>query len=212
MANGVRLRWRSVDVAGDGSCFFRALFRAANRAGVLFRLISCLNSNEERRTQRTQNSMSEDCFVERMRLALSKMVSEFRDEGTILGFSRWIWDVAGSMTGTLEQRGARFAKELGFPIAYASLIPWALRKPDFVAAVRVAVAWHVSVQTNYVGPLEVELVRLFFRRCVDEKSRLLIYTDRDWHTRAAKRDFQLFATDLVLLNSNELHYRWVDFR
>jgi hypothetical protein len=137
------------------------------------------------------------------------MVTDGKDGGMISNYALWIWEVLRTMPGSLERKGTAFYSEFGFPLAYTQLIPWAFRKPDVVSALRAAVAWHVSIDSNFAGPLEVELAKQLFKTCVGNGSRLLIFSAREW--RKLANAGRVHASDVVLLNLNETHYNWVEF-
>lgn len=198
------------DVQADGSCFFRAIYNAAKQQGVAEEMIRCLRDDRVS----CARVPSEREFVTCVRSALADRIRDQKDFGMVDNFVHWLGD-DDSLSGNLEL----FDEMYGFPTTYKTFLRSAfeggVRSERFRSEVRRALADHFEDPRNYVGELEVTLVKNVVKSCTADASKPIeieVLSQNRWNemTRAGWRPRPTQTVKLYLVNLGEAHYNWVD--
>lgn len=174
------MNYKIVNVIGDGSCFFRSIYKYLKYADVLEYVSLKLNNNISKVT-------SQNDFVILLRIVLSKIIKNQDDS-----------DIIKNVYNTLSE----VDKET-YSILIESFPQWFIKNfkklPNNEGIFRNKISKEIKEITNWAGEIEVKLVEQLFYRLF--KFKLVIINSTN-----LKKEYKFKNNTIYLLNGNEVHY------
>lgn len=177
-------KYKIVDVKGDGSCFFRSIYKVAESKRMINRVLKKMG-----RQNKSSSSIDEDAFVVFFRKGLAERIIANKDYGVI-------HDVYITLQG-LSKQDYRVILESSFP-------SWFVRKfgknlPPKEEDFRVSFATSVSeTKSNWASEIEVTVVKEIFKR--EMKANFIVFNS------PPKKTYPFLKSGWYLLNRGEVHY------
>lgn len=174
-------KFKIVDVTGDGSCFFRALYLVLKQKNGIPRLIKNYQENN-------LHVEGEEEFVSMMRILLAKLIVEKKDWGII-------HDVYQNLKH-LDKRDYTSILKTSFPSWFVAMFR---TLPKTEQVFRNKFANGILSKSNWVSEIEVTIVAKMLQ---ETKFYLHIFTGKS----LPNKRFAFAPKGLYLLNLNEVHY------
>lgn len=188
-----------VDVKGDGSCFFRAIYNAAREQDRLRDIAGCFSIHESTCQDVLDNanaSRKEDSFVNCLRIALAQRIA--------------LLDVADSFYHNV--RGLLQVDVDSGQLILASLstsLRQVFRASPTVEAFRHNLAESITDNQHWVSEFEVEVIKHVMKKCLSDQQDVFRVVSVESEKELTEDMMRSVRGELVLVCINEMHYKYV---
>lgn len=180
---------KTLDVRGDGSCFFRALYHGATSRGLLTKVIARLHRAGESKDAPPENA-TEDQFVKYVRLTIAHAILARRDKGVVRNAFKFL--------GGMDEETYDEALESTFPDWFVKVFKDGVGKSE--REFRATVAKGVLKTGNWAGQIDLEILN----KLLGTKMRIVVL-----NSSGAVKKLKPIKGEIYVLNHGEVHYNAV---